>query len=128
MRFKIKIIHHIKLTVSDLKKSKEFYQRLFGFKIVAEYSGFVMFYSGNFYLGLTDHKGDTQRQEFNEKDVGLDHVSFEVESKADLDKALSYFKQQNIPHGQVEKLSNNLYVLAFRDPDNIQLELAWRKK
>lgn len=128
MSFKIKNIHHIELTVSNLILSKKFYSKILGFKIVAEYPNFVMFYTGSFYLGLTDHKGQIQEKKFSEFNVGMDHLSFEVDSKEDLGKAIELFDRNNIPHGEIKKLSNNLYVLAFRDPDNIQLELAYKEK
>lgn len=124
--FNIKNIHHIEITVSDIKRSKEFYLRLPGFKIVAEYANFVMFNNGFFYFGLTDHKGKQDTTIFSEKNVGLDHVSFCVASKKDLDNAIVFFDKENIKHGRINKLSNNLHVLAFRDPDNIQLELSWK--
>jgi hypothetical protein len=54
--------------------------------------------------------------------VGLDHVSFEVKSKEDLEEAVKIYG------GKIKKLSNGLCVLAFRDPDNIQLELCWKEK
>lgn len=127
MDFKIKSIHHIKLTVSDLKISREFYENLPGFKVVANYPGFIMFYAGSFYLGITNHKGKQKKRVFDERDVGLDHVSFEVGSREDLDKAIEFFEKKNIKHGKIDKLSNNLYVLTFRDPDNIQLELTWKQ-
>jgi glyoxylase I family protein len=115
-------IHHIELTVSDLKRSREFYEKLPGFKVVAEYPNFIMFFNGHFYLGLTDHKGKQTTQSFAETNVGLDHVSFEVKSKEDLEEAAKIYK------GEIKKLSNGLYVLAFRDPDNIQLEFCWKEK
>ena len=125
--FKIKNIHHIKLTASNLGISKQFYRKLPGFNLVAEYSNFVMFYTGSFYLGLTDHNQQIITNRFDEKNVGMDHVSFEVRSKKDLEDALIFFDKEKIEHGTIKKLSNNLYVLAFRDPDNIQLELSWKE-
>ncbi len=39
---------------------------------------------------------------------------------------MRYFDKQGVPHGEIEDLGPDLsiYVLAFRDPDNIQLELT----
>ena len=122
MSFKIIQIHHIKLTVRDLEISKKFYESLPGFKCVAEYPDFVMFSVGNFYLGLTTH--NKLNEDFDETITGLDHISFEVDN---LDQAVKFFDENNIKHGEIKKLSNNLFVLAFRDPDNIQLELCYKK-
>jgi glyoxylase I family protein len=125
---KIKGIHHIELTVSDLEKSREFYSKLPGFKVVASYPGFVMFFCRNFYLGLTDHKGKATKEKFDEFRTGLDHLSFDVSEKNDLDEAIRFFDFEGIKHGNIEKLSNSTHTLVFRDPDNIQLELAYKGK
>lgn len=124
MSFKISKIHHIKLTVRDLNVSKGFYGTLPGFKCVAEYPDFVMFFVGNFYLGLTTH--NKTKGTFDETVTGLDHVSFEVASEEELYEALAFFEEKQINHDRIEKLSNGLQVLVFRDPDNIQLELTYK--
>jgi glyoxylase I family protein len=69
-------------------------------------------------------EGDGDR--FDEFRIGLDHLSFTVNSRADLERALEALDQQDVPHGEIEDLGQDfgLYVLAFRDPDNIQLELT----
>lgn len=122
MSFKINKIHHIKLTVRDLQISKRFYESLPGFKCVAQYPDFIMFSVGNFYLGLTTHR--KEKGGFDETVAGLDHVSFEVDN---LGQAIEFFEKNNVLHGEIKKLSNGLFVLAFRDPDNIQLELCCKK-
>lgn len=123
MTFKITTINHIELTVTDLARSKEFYGALPGFKCVADYEDFVMFSVGDFKLGLTTHKNKAQKK-FSEFETGLDRVAFEVRSKEELTKAIAFFDEKNINHGEIKKLSNGTLVLAFRDLDNIQLELT----
>lgn len=122
---KIKQIHHIKLTVKDLERSKRFYEKLPGFKLVAEYPDFYMFSAGKFNFGLTTHRNKQRLQHFEEFNVGLDHISFEVDTTSE--EVLSFLDVENIAHGELEKLSNDLFTVAFRDPDNIQLEFCWRQ-
>lgn len=123
----IKGIHHIELVVTNLSRSKDFYVDILNLKIVAEYPNFIMFFKNNFYLGLTDHGNKAANDKFSEFRTGLDHISFEVNSKSELEDAIKLFDQKNIPHGKIDKLSNNVCVLSFRDPDNIQLELSWKE-
>lgn len=53
------------------------------------------------------------------------HLSFGVPTHADLGQAVSLFDGRGVPHGEITALpSFGIYVLPFRDPDNIQLELA----
>ncbi len=125
---KIVGIHHIKLTVKNLAKSQEFYSKLPGFELVASHPNFVMFQvSKKFYLGLTDHNQKLKDTVFSEFNVGMDHVSFELSSIEDLDEVTNFLDQEKIAHGELEKLSNDSYVLAFRDPDNIQLEFCYKQ-
>jgi len=43
-----------------------------------------------------------------------------------LEQAARWFGQNGVPHGEIKDLGEDfrIYVLAFRDPDNIQLELT----
>lgn len=127
MTFKIIGIHHVELTVTDLQRSVLFYSQLPSFKIVAQHPHFVMFDTGSFKFGLTDHNNKVKSNSFSELNTGLDHISFSVSSKQDLESAKEFFDREQIIHGEIKKLSNDTFVLAFRDPDNIQLELTYRK-
>jgi glyoxylase I family protein len=131
-------IHHLRLTVTDIKRSREFYTGLLGFDIAAEsppdddptaeeaykvlWGGIVMV-RGNLLLGLRPvaPKGDR----FDEDRVGLDHLSFNVASRDEIDKAVRLFDERGVPHGEIKTLAGfGIYVLPFRDPDNVQLELT----
>jgi glyoxylase I family protein len=63
---------------------------------------------------------------FNENRIGLDHLSLSVASREELVNAVQVFDRAKISHGEVRDLGPDLgiYVLAFRDPDNIQIELT----
>jgi glyoxylase I family protein len=131
-------IHHLRLTVTDLARSREFYTDLLGFDVAAAapetddpksdpsypvlWGGIVMA-KGSYLLGLRPvaHKSDR----FDEDRVGLDHLSFSVESRAALNEAIRKLDERGVPHGQVRELTSfGICVLPFRDPDNIQLELT----
>ena len=131
-------IHHLRLTVTDIERSREFYTALLGFNVAAEapasddpksdptypvlWGGCVMS-RGNYLLGLRPvaAKGD----KFDENRVGLDHLSFSVESRAALDEAIRKLDERGVPRGEVRELTSfGICVLPFRDPDNIQLELT----
>lgn len=63
---------------------------------------------------------------FDDNRVGLDHLSFSVDSHSYLEEAIRLFDERGISHGEIKDLGEALqiFVLAFRDPDNIQLELT----
>jgi glyoxylase I family protein len=131
-------IHHLRLTVTDLARSRKFYTSLLGFDVAVEsppaddpsaeavskilFGGIVMA-RGNLLMGLRPVAQAGDR--FDEDRVGLDHLSFSVPSRGDLDQALSLFDEQGVPHGEITGLpAFGIYVLPFRDPDNLQLELT----
>lgn len=119
-------VHHIALRVTHLSRSIAFYTDLFGFQPVAELPDVTILSNGALILGLRDQGSAESSDRFDEFRVGLDHLSFAVGSREDLDRAVQILDQRDVPHGQIEDLGSDfgMYVLAFRDPDNIQLELT----
>jgi len=127
--FQIQSIHHFTLTVSDVRRSTEFYTRLPGFQAVLEFGPRILLANGNIILALTppsDPALAISGDRFNENRLGLDHLSFGVASRDELEQAARWFDQNGVPHGEIKDLGEDfrIYVLAFRDPDNIQLELT----
>ncbi len=112
-------IHHIRLTVTDIERSREFYTTFLGFNVAAEapasddpksdpsypvlWGGCVMA-KGNYLLGLRPvaNKGDR----FDEDRVGLDHLSFSVESRAALNEAIRLLDERGVSRGEVRELTS----------------------
>ncbi len=131
-------IHHLRLTVTDIDRSRAFYTGLLGFDVAVEsppaddptaaeaykvlFGGIVMT-RGNLLMGLRPVAPANDR--FDDDRVGLDHLSFSVPGRDDLERAVSMFDENGVPHGEITALpSFGIYILPFRDPDNIQLELT----
>jgi glyoxylase I family protein len=119
-------MHHVALRVAKLDRSIAFYKDLFGFQIVAELPDVTILSNGALILGLRDQGQAESDDRFDEFRVGLDHISFAVTSRQNLDHAVQILDQRDIPHGEIKDLGRDfgMYVLALRDPDNIQLELT----
>jgi glyoxylase I family protein len=119
-------VHHVALRVTRLDRSIAFYQNLFGFQVVAALPDVTLLSNGTLILGLRDQTQAESGDRFDEFRVGLDHISFTVASREALERALQILDQRDVPHGEIEDLGSDfgLYVLALRDPDNIQLELT----
>ncbi|MEZ4768940.1 MAG: VOC family protein [Caldilineales bacterium] len=120
-------IHHLTLTVSDVRRSQDFYSKLLNFSHVTDFGDRVILSNGSVMLVLTPPpdpaqaiKGDV----FDENRIGLDHVSLSVASQRDLHAAVALFDQHNVERGEIKNLPLGISVLAFRDPDNIQVELT----
>lgn len=131
-------IHHLRLTVTDLERSRHFYTSLLGFDVAAESPppddpsadevfkilfGGVVLIRGNLLMGLRPMAPTGDR--FDPDRVGLDHLSFGVSSRAELEQALELFDELGVPHGDITNLASfGIDVLPFEDPDGVQLELT----
>ena len=130
--------HHVRLTVTDIARSKAFYDQVFGWPVAIDMSGSVdepgvresseQFYGGTVYqtpqgtlLGLRP-VGD---QPFDAEHTGLDHLSFTVASRADLERAAEALDGAGIAHGAVTDLTAaGIAFLSIQDPDDINIELT----
>jgi len=127
---------HVRITVTDLARSRTFYDDVFGFPVKYEvpagaddatreqlgflFGGVIYALPGGQLLGLRPvaRAGDA----FDEDRVGLDHVSLAVAGAADLEHAVTVLDGLGAAHGGVKDIGRAL-ILEFRDPDGVALEL-----
>ncbi|TGO05809.1 VOC family protein [Serinibacter arcticus] len=132
-------IHHIRLTVTDIHRSKAFYQQLLGTETAFDFSdkvdepgvredqaqmyGGVGFPVGDQLLGLRPvaSPGDT----FSSTRVGLDHLSLQVASEDEIRTAVARLDEAGIEHGEITRLEDaGMVILSLQDPDDINVELV----
>jgi glyoxylase I family protein len=130
MAVSISGVHHLALTVKDAAKSRDFYAKYLGFNHLMDLGPKVIMGNGTLLLALNPPPDPAQAlpdDKFSEHRFGLDHLSFSVASRADLEAAVKLFDENGIALGTINNLGEYglpITVLAFRDPDNIQLELT----
>jgi glyoxylase I family protein len=119
--------HHLNLTVPDLERSTAWYTSVLGFQQAMELQGegwrkvLLMQPQSRLVLGLTAH--DTGSHErFDETRTGMDHVAFQVPNQAELDAWKARFEEFGVIHSPVKESAMG-WLIVFRDPDNIQLEV-----
>ncbi len=122
-------LHHLRLTVTSVARSQAFYTQVLDFRMALDLPPGVVLSNGAMLLGL-DPSPDPERaihgDRFDENRVGLHHVSFGADCRADLERAVQRFDELGVPHGEIRDLGPDLaiYLLMFRDPDNILLALT----
>ncbi len=130
--------NHVRITVTDFERSKAFYDKVFGFDVAIElpdepdqatkdalwwvFGGCVYSFPGGL-LGLRPMAsgGDA----FDADRVGLDHLSFSVGSRAEIEAAATTLDGLGVAHEGVKELTDaGMAILEFRDPDGVALELS----
>lgn len=127
-------IAHVRLTVTDIERSRRFYESVFGWPVLLEVPdnadastreqlsflfGGVIYDLGGTLLGLRPVATDR----FDEDRTGLDHIAFRLDSRDELDAAAAHLDGLGVAHEPVKDIGP-AYILQFRDPDNIALELT----
>jgi glyoxylase I family protein len=127
-------IAHVRLTVTDIERSRQFYESVFGWPVLLEVPenadektrdrfgflfGGVIYDLGGTLLGLRPVATDR----FDENRAGLDHIAFRLANKAELDTAAAHLDGIGVQHEPIKDIGPS-YILEFRDPDNIALELS----
>jgi glyoxylase I family protein len=124
---------HIRLTVTDIERSRAFYDAVLGLPVAFEMPaeadeatreqlsflfGGVIYQLGDALFGLRPVGSDT----FDEDRTGLDHLSFAVADRAALESAVAVLEENGVRHSGIKDIGAG-WIVEFRDPDNIALEL-----
>lgn len=116
---------HVAVTVSDLGRSRPWYQQLFAADpVLDEDAGafhHVVWLLGGTLFGIHQHPKPSSAAPFDELRPGLDHVAFGCANRAELEKWASRLDELGVKNGGVVDAPYGS-GLSFRDPDNIALE------
>ena len=129
---------HVRLTVTDIARSKAFYDQVFGWPAAIDASAHAgepgvtdspeQLYGGTIYQtpqGTLFGLRPVGSARFDPGHTGLDHVSFAVDSRDELERAAAALSEAGIEHGEINDLPDaGMAILSFQDPDDINLELT----
>jgi glyoxylase I family protein len=123
-------INHIAITVTDLDRSRAWYQEVFGMTTLMEDThpdgtGYFVLLGNSaisVLVGLHAHPANPG-EPFSESKTGLDHVGFTVASHTELEAWEARLTELGVAHSPVND-QPNYSVVVFRDPDNVQLEFV----
>ena len=118
-------IGHITLTVTDLKTSSEFYNKVFECETALEdsdeFGKFALSVGPSMMVGLRLHDSTSEGDTFDPFRVGLDHYGVHVESKDELEKWQSHLDECGASHSGIVESPFGLHLNA-KDPDKIAIE------
>jgi catechol 2,3-dioxygenase-like lactoylglutathione lyase family enzyme len=121
-------IDHLVLSVGDIARSKDFYDKVLGFL------GFKRKYDGADFVGWSNRKtlfwiaaADAQgrKRKHRKGDIGFHHYAFELASRQDVDDLGAFLAKHGMivvdPPGEYNG-DKNYYAVFFTDPDGMKLE------
>ncbi|MEO8813864.1 MAG: VOC family protein [Mycobacterium sp.] len=127
-------IQHLSLTVTDIEASATWYEQVFGMdRLPLTFPhhdreqtghGVLMIHPGSG-LGIALHVNTANTgEQFDEARTGLDHVSFNAATRADLQAWVARLDSLGVEHTGIRDLTEPFpfSTVVVRDPDNIQLE------
>ncbi|MDT7537782.1 MAG: glyoxylase family protein [Actinomycetota bacterium] len=119
--------HHVAVTVRDIAKSEAWYAEVLGLQTLLARDDDETFVrvmadpASGWIFGLRQHRAHPDG-EFSEFRTGLDHFAFTVGSREELDAWEAELEKRGITYTPAKETPIGT-LIAFRDPDNIALEL-----
>ena len=116
-------IDHISIRVSDYKRSKAFYSKLFtflGFEISDEYPETIGWTNGKTRYWIAPAEG---RKGHKIGDVGFHHYAFELRNRRDVDALQAFLEREKVKIvDPADEYYDDYYAVFFLDPDGLKLE------
>lgn len=119
-------ISHVELTVSDCDKAAEWWHDVMGFWQVHRSRAETcenrdLIHPTGVTIAVKIHDVPLPGA-FDERRIGLDHISFQVADRDELQRWVTHLESKGIAHSGIKETELGPLVV-FRDPDNIQIEL-----
>ena len=118
-------VGHIALTVTDPRRSADFYNRLFDALTVLtvedEIGPLTICVSPAMMFGFRTHPSTGEADRFDPSRVGLDHLGFHVSDRQQLEAWRARLDEQGVTNSGIIEDPSGLHLNA-KDPDNIALE------
>ena len=123
-------IDHIYITVSDMKKSENFYDAVMGIlgfrKSQFQFNGepHIQYYNRHFGYVLRPARSENSHNPYA---PGLHHLCLRVEGEAEVIEVASKLNEKDIPVSEPRRYpeyAQDYFAVYFRDPDGLRLEIT----
>lgn len=114
---------HIAIAVSDLRRTKKFYQQVFGMKVMYDHPDFLQLTTPGSHDVLVFESG----RKANPKTGGIVHFGFRLRKAKDIDPVLKKISKAGgkiISQGEFVPCSPYVF---FHDPDGYEVEVWYEK-
>jgi catechol 2,3-dioxygenase-like lactoylglutathione lyase family enzyme len=125
------MLHHVEMNVSNLEKSRQFYDYILptmGYEIYQEWPKGFSYKYGDTYIVFVQTDDKYLEATYHRGQVGLNHLAFHAQSRKQVDDITTMLESRGVsilyrdrhPYAGGE----NYYAVFFEDPDRIKLEIV----
>lgn len=125
-------IDHLAIRVSDLERSRAFYDRLLGFmgfELEWEFDRTLGWDNGRTMYWITEADAKGRKHRHRTGDVGFHHYAFEVSRPGDVDKVHELLVDMRAkiidPPADYPSYGEGYRAVYFLDPDGLKLEVMY---
>ena len=121
-------VGHISFSVSDCRKTAEWWRSVFGFEQIYEviedtWRAVLLGMPDGVAIEFQQHDGNAG-ETFDPVRTGFDHMGLHVDSREELDDWQEHFERHGVTHTPIVDREYGS-VLTFKDPDRIQFEMFY---
>jgi len=125
-------IDHLAIRVSDLERSKAFYDQVLGFlgfTIEWEFDRVIGWTNGDTLFWITEADAQGRKHKHRTGDVGYHHYAFELAAREDVDALYAFLLDQAVTivdaPADYPDYGEGYYAVYFLDPDDLKLEVMF---
>jgi catechol 2,3-dioxygenase-like lactoylglutathione lyase family enzyme len=125
------LLHHVEIYVSDLQKSRDFWDwqlTHLGYSLYSEWAQGVSWRLGATYLVFVQTEERFKDVEYHRCRTGLNHLAFHGGSRREVDKLTELLKSRGVKILYEDKHpyagGPDYYAVFFEDPDRIKVEVV----
>src|SRR3989304_1191427 len=107
-------IAHSTLTVSDIQRTKKFYEELFETKLEMDDEKSFSLLKVGIPCWFVEWEKQYPKDRFDERRIGLDHIAFELKKLNELKRVIERLDKMGVKNVGLERFAGKYPYVAFR--------------